>query len=88
MLTLLSLVVNESASTLYNFIYCFSVFDTYYFCYFSVLFIKSPNCRVLHPTGWSQHDMTCYNFDVRGNFSWSECKSECTSLGASMHTRF
>ena len=58
-------------------VYCFIVFvflTPIIFVICTVLFIKSPDCRV----GWSKHDMTCYNFDVGGNFSWSECKSECT----------
>ena len=62
------------------FFFFFLCVATFVFVIFHSLSIKAPDCRV----GWSRHDMTCYNFDVGYNFSWSECKSECTSLGASM----
>jgi len=50
------------------------------FFIFWLLSLEFSYCAV----GWCEHDMTCYTFNVGDSFSWSQCKSECTSLGASM----
>lgn len=34
--------------------------------------------------GWVYYSNKCYYFSFGNSYSWSECKSECTSLGASM----
>ena len=34
--------------------------------------------------GWSYYNANCYMFNVGTYFSWSGCKSQCASLGASM----
>ena len=40
----------------------------------------SVSCQV----GWSYNNNKCYKFNVGTGYSWSGCKSECSSLGASM----
>ena len=64
-----------------------------YFCLFVIYFFSTATIFVicnLHfvttdcGVGWSEYGMICYNFNVGDNLSWSECKSECTSLCASM----
>jgi hypothetical protein len=42
----------------------------------------SPNAGC--QSGWIHYNNNCYNFNVGADLSWSGCKSQCDSLGASM----
>ena len=46
----------------------------------STITITSSVCTI----GWIFYNNNCYNFNVGNYFTWSGCKSECASLGASM----